>query len=252
MFLFRLLFGRMIGRVLSLVVLVAVIGIGGWWFFIREDNEIASSAPSIPESVKQGASPAPAGASPQAQDTPLSATGQKFTILADQSEAAYFAGEKLANLPLPSTAKGTTNEVSGSFVLGEDGLDLSQPASFTVGLTKLKSDESRRDNQVQRALETSRYAEAKFTVTKLTGYPEGEFPAGDEVPMQMTGTFDLHGVQKEVTWDVKARKEGAGFAALATLTVNYSDYNINRPNIAGFVTVDETVTLQVQIVAQAG
>lgn len=250
MFLVRFLLGRLIGRLLSLTVLVALLAIGGWWFFIREDNQVAKSAPAIPESVKQSASPA-AGASPGAQDTPLSASGQTFTILADQSEAAYFAGEKLASLPLPSTAKGTTKEVSGSFVLGEGGLDLSQPATFTVGLTELKSDEARRDNRVQRALETSRYPAAKFTITKLTGYP-GEFPAGQEVAMQMTGTLDLHGVQKEVTWDVKARKEGAGLAALATLTLKYSDFNIARPNIAGFVTVDESLTLQVQIVAQAG
>jgi hypothetical protein len=56
---------------------------------------------------------------------------------------------------------------------------------------------------------------------------------------------------KRVTWDIRAKKEGAGFSLLATVTFPYSDFNIRKPNIAGFVTVDDTVTLQVQLVAQA-
>jgi polyisoprenoid-binding protein YceI len=63
--------------------------------------------------------------------------------------------------------------------------------------------------------------------------------------------LDLHGVQKEVTWDVKAMRQGNVMTALATLEMLYSDFNITPPNIAGFVSVEDDVTLQVQIVAEA-
>ena len=57
--------------------------------------------------------------------------------------------------------------------------------------------------------------------------------------------------KKEVTWDVKARKDGNVITALATTKFPFSDFNIPVLNIAGFVSVQDDVTLQVQIVAQA-
>jgi len=69
--------------------------------------------------------------------------------------------------------------------------------------------------------------------------------------MQMTGTLDVHGVQKEVTWDVKANKSGNVLTGLATLKVNFGDFGLQVPNIAGIVTVQDGLTLQVTIVAQA-
>ena len=247
MFVLKFLFGGLVGRLVAVVFVLAIAGGGAWWFFIREDHSLATSAPVIPENVK--AATTTVGAQGGSPNTAPGAT--RYTIVADQSEAAYFVGEKLARLSLPSTAKGTTKEVSGSFALTKDGLDGSSPASFTVGLTKLKSDEGQRDRRVQDALQTSKYPNAVFTATKLTGFP-ADFPAGQEVPMQLSGTLEIHGVKKDVTWDVKARKEGAGFSALATLKVVFSDYGITKPDLAGFVTVNEDATLQVQLVAQAG
>ena len=75
--------------------------------------------------------------------------------------------------------------------------------------------------------------------------------AGAEQDVQLTGVLDLHGVQKEVTWDVKARHDGNVITALATTKFNFSDFNIPVLNIAGFVSVQDGVTLQVQVVAQA-
>jgi polyisoprenoid-binding protein YceI len=65
------------------------------------------------------------------------------------------------------------------------------------------------------------------------------------------GVLDLHGVQKEVTWDVKARRDGNVITGLATVTFPFDDFNIPVLNIAGFVSVEDHITLQVQVVAQA-
>ena len=244
MFLVTFLFGRVFGRLITLALVLLVAGGAGWYFFIREDNKLATAAPAIPASVKGDATAA-------AGSNPASTTGANvFKIIPAQSEAAYFAGETLARVGLPSTAKGVTKDIEGQFALTADGLDTAKTTKFTVKLTSLKSNESQRDSRAQGALETSKFAVATFTATKLSGLPK-EFPAATEVPLQLTGTLDLHGVQKEVTWDVKAKKEGAGFSAPATVRFKFADFNINRPNLAGFVTVDEDVTLQVQIIAQA-
>lgn len=264
MFLVRFFLGGLVGRLITLAVVLAIVAGAGWWFFIRDDASLATSAPEIPASVKQGSTPT-AGATPAAGATlsasptpsaaatsndPVSAGVTVYNIVAAQSQAAYFAGEKLASLPLPSTAEGKTSDITGHFALTATGLDTANTSAFTVKLTTLKSDKDMRDTRVQAALQTSTYPTTTFTATKLTGWP-ATFPEATNVDMQLTGTMDLHGVKKEVTWDVKARKEGAGFSLLATLTFPYSDFNISKPNIAGFVSVDDTVTLQVQIVAQA-
>ena len=241
----------LVGGAIAVAVIIAA-GAAGWYFFIREDAELATNAPAIPSDLKtpSAASTQGAGATPS---TGTSGGGTTSVIIPERSEAAYFADEKLASLPLPSTAKGSTKDISGQFVLTPDGtgFDASQPATFTVNLKTLKSDKDMRDSRVQnQGLQTSQYPTAIFTATSVSGY-DPSIPAGEEQTLQLTGTLDLHGVQKEVTWDVKARKDGNVITALATTKFPFSDFNIPVLNIAGFVSVQDDVTLQVQVVAQA-
>ncbi len=234
----------------AIIVLVAI-AVGGWWFFVREDAQLATNAPEIPADLKTPSSSAAAGT--PATGSTTTTGGLTFTIISDRSEAAYFADEKLASLPLPSTAKGSTKDITGQFQLTADGFDLdtSKPTTFTVDLTTIKSDKTMRDNRVQSmGLETGRYPKATFTATELTGF-DSSLPSDQEQTLQLTGTLDLHGVQKEVTWEVKANREGNVITALATLKFNYADFNIPILNIANFVSVQDSVTLQVQVVAQA-
>lgn len=247
----------LIGGLLAAVIAVAVGG-AVWWFAIREDNKLATNAPDIPSDLRTpsaSASPAgtaatgttPAGATPSA-----SGSGEAFTILAERSEAAYFAGETLASLAIPSTAKGATKDITGTFYLTADGLalDASQASSFTVDLRTLKSDKAMRDSRVQNdGLQTAQFPTATFTAKSVTGY-DPAIAAGQEQTLQLSGTLDLHGVQKDVTWEVKARRDGDVMTALATLKFRYDEFSIPVLNIGGFVSVEDNVTLQVQVVAQ--
>lgn len=232
----------------AVVVLVAVAG-AGWWFFIREDAELADSAPEIPDDLRQpttttGATPAPttAGLAPVADGG--------FQILADRSTASYFAEEKLVSLSLPSTAQGTTSDIEGVLYLTDDGLDPDNESVFTVQLATVESDDGRRDNRVRGALEVTQFPEATFTATSLEG-PLADLNPNTDTELTLTGILDLHGVEKEVTWDVLARRDGDVITATATVNFLYADFDIPLLNIANFVTVEEDVTLQVQLVAQA-
>jgi len=234
----------------GLIIVAFVAAAAGWWFLIREDNQLATSAPSIPSDLVDAATTPGGAATPSDPD---SGDVLAFRVIPERSEAAYFAGETLASIGVPSTAKGATNEIEGEFHLTRDGLALAEGAtsSFTVQLANLVSGEGRRDNRVREALEVQRYPSATFTVSSVSGY-DPAIAEGEEQSLALTGTLDLHGVQREVTWDVLARRQGDVFTALATLNFRYSDFNIPLLNIGGFVAVEEDVTLQVQIVAQAG
>lgn len=225
-----------------LVIAVVAAATAGWWFFVREDAQFATSAPAIPADLAAASGTAATSTS----------GGLTYRIISERSEAAYFADEKLASLPLPSTAKGSTTDISGEFHLTPDGLglDASQPSTFTVDLTTLTSDKEMRDRRVQSTLQTDQYPTATFTATSVSGY-DASLGADAEQTLRLTGTLDVHGVQKEVTWEVKARKQGDVITGLATVTFKFEDFGMSPPNIAGFVSVQDQVTLQVQIVAQA-
>jgi polyisoprenoid-binding protein YceI len=245
---------RALGGGMVLIVLAAVAVVAGWWFFIREDNELATNAPEIPSDLVSGTSTSDRETPSDGATPAASAGGNAFTIISERSEAAYFADEKLASLPLPSKAKGSTKDITGTFYLTEDGLDLdtSRESTFTVDLRTITSDRDMRDRRVQNdGLQTSQFPTATFTATSVSGY-DASIPEGEEQTLQLTGMMDLHGVQKGITWDVKARRDGNVITALATVSFLYADFNIPVLNIAGFVSVEDDVTLQVQIVAQAG
>ncbi len=226
-------------------ILAVAVAAAGWWFLIRADADLATNAPEIPQELVE------ATASPAADATEDSDI-LTFRINPELSEAAYFVDEELASVGLPSTAKGTANEIEGEFSLTLDGTAIATTgdSQFTVDLRNLTSDKEMRDRRVQEALQTSSFPTATFTISSLTGY-DPSIPEGDEQSLQLTGTLGLHGVQREVTWDVKARRDGNVISALATLTLPFADFGITPPTFAQLVSIDDEATLQVQLIAQA-
>jgi polyisoprenoid-binding protein YceI len=260
------------GRVSGLigVVLLAVVGFGVYYFWFRDEPadlelvqpaDVATSTATTAASTTAASTGTAAATASAAGTTSAAATtaapaapagATRFTILAAQSEAAYFAGEKLAQLPTNSVAKGTTREISGVFYLRDNGLEPSVPSTFTVALGKLTSDNGMRDRRVQQTLESTRFPNATFVVKSLEGFPATLPASGAGAAFKMTGTLEVHGVKKDVTWDVTALRSGNTFSGLAKVRVKYSDFGMNPPNISGFVSVEEDLELQVQVVATAG
>jgi len=237
--------------ILALVVAIAAAA-AMWWFTIRDDAELADSAPEIPEDLRSSTAASDSTIAPSGSTVPAAAGAgvTAFTIIPERSEAAYFADEELANLGVPSTAKGATNAIEGVIYLAESGLDDANASVFTVDLTGLQSDEGRRDSRVQDALETSQYPTATFTATRLEG-PVADLNPDSDTSLALIGILDLHGIQEEVTWDVLARRDGDVITATATVNFLYEQFDVPILNIGGFVSVEDDVTLQVQLVASA-
>jgi len=250
----KLLIAGAAAMALGLTGVVAVAA--GWYFLIREDAELASDPPEIPAALLNATtSPAAAATSNTGTTTSTGSTTSgtlSFAINPQLSEAAYFVDEELASVGIPSTAKGATNEISGTLYLTGEGTALTtdQTSSFTVELRNLTSDKSMRDQRVQQALETSTHPTATFTITSVSGYNPA-IAEGQEQTLQLTGLLDLHGVEKPVTWEVKAYRQGNVISALATVTVKFSDFDITPPTFQGLLSISDQATLQVQLIAQA-
>lgn len=222
----------------AVVLFVAVVA-GGWWFLVRETAELATEPREIPQELVEGT----AGT--------VSSDSLTFQIIPEESEAAYFVDEEIARFGLPSTAKGTTNAIEGQLVLTADGTALApgSESMFTIELTSLTSDQARRDRSVQQALETSLFPFATFTIEEATGF-DPSISDGAQQDILLIGTLELHGVQREITWEVAAIREANVISALATVTFSFADFDIVPPNIAGIVSVADEATLQVQLIAR--
>jgi polyisoprenoid-binding protein YceI len=152
------------------------------------------------------------------------------------SQAGYRVHETLVGQS--TTAVGRTSKVTGSAVI--TGTDLAS-ATFTVDMSTVASDKSQRDTQFRGSsvMDTAKYPNGTFTLTKPIAL--GSIPApGKKITVQATGTLNLHGVTKSVTFSTTAVRNGSTIQVQGSIPVTFSDFNVTAPDFGGFVVVDHT------------
>lgn len=188
---------------------------------------------------------APAGGETAAGAAAVPAGGARLTIAADSSEARYRAREQLAGRNLPSEAIGSTKAVTGTILLGPNGTIVRDGSKITIDLRTLKSDESRRDNFIQRStLETTKYPQAEFVPTEARGLPN-PLPTSGEATFDLTGDLTVHGTTRPSIWKVTARFSPAEIAGTATTTVKLEDFGMTPPRVGPVLSIEETLGLEI-------
>src|SRR5438552_2299766 len=135
-----------------------------------EATSIANSLPTASARPTQTAVSAAAAAGQGTTTSAAAADPIRLVVDSSSSQASYHAREQLVGKTLPSGAVGTSKSVSGALVLGADGSVLTDQSKITVDLTKLQSDESRRDNFIKMdTLQTSRFPMATFVPNAVEG-----------------------------------------------------------------------------------
>ena len=200
-----------------------------------------AAAPTAQLANAATAAPAPSG----------TASGTRtFTIVPDQSEASYEVQEQFLSRDLPNQAIGKTNAVTGELQFSLDGKPSGKVTNITVDLSKLTSDESRRDNRIrQQWLESNKYPNAVFTSTDAQGLPE-TYTEGQHVNFKLTGDMTIHDVTKPVTLDVTGKLVGDTITGSATTQILMKDFGIDPPSIAGMLTVKDGVTIKLNFTAK--
>lgn len=177
----------------------------------------------------------------------------------DALPAATEATDGVWNVVAPSTAGyrvketlngqdtegvGRTQTVEGIFTLRGARVTLGE---FSVDVSTLESDQTRRDSQVRgRLLETDEFPIASFVLDQPIEL--GSIPAdGETVTAKAVGTLSLRGVDKPVSLDIQARRTGESIEVLANTVITFADFEIENPSVSPFVTVGETGTLEVQL-----
>lgn len=161
--------------------------------------------------------------------------------------ARYKVTEQLAGISFPSDAVGTTQAVTGALIVNPDGT-FGAGSKITVDLRTITSDQGMRDNYVRtRTLETEKFPMMEVVPKKANGLAV-PLASGSQaqVGFQLVTDVTLHGVTKEVTWNVVAVLGAAQVGGRATATVDFAAFNMTKPSLARLMSVDDKIGLEIE------
>jgi polyisoprenoid-binding protein YceI len=218
----KILFG--VGAV---VVLLLALAVGGWYLFLKSD-------PKAPAEITK--------------TTTVGGGALDGTYRAAPGDAQSFVGyrvqEELAAVGVESTATGRTSEITGSFSI--DGMTV-KDVTVDANLLNLKSDRDMRDNRIKTlGLESEKFPQSKFVLTQPISFKSVP-NVGETVRATAKGDFTLHGVTRPVSIPLEGRWDGRAIQVVGSLDVRFADYQIDPPNIGGFVSVKDQGVMEFQI-----
>lgn len=238
---------RKVALVTGAVVALALLGVAGWWFFIRDDAppeaDIDTAGATLDEAAEGGA-----GA-----DGGVDGGGLEGTWTVDQSVGSFddftstWAGyrfeEELAGVG-GNTAVGRTPDVTGSLSVAGDQVTA---VDVQVDLTTLESDSDRRDGALRsRGLESDQFPTATFRLTAPITLPDG-FAAGERVAVSAQGELTIHGVTQDATIELQAELHGDAAVVVGRAPVALADYDIDPPTGFSVLSIADEGTFDLQL-----
>jgi polyisoprenoid-binding protein YceI len=196
---------------------------------------------------------AASSAAPSATSTPagtVSASGPWTFSVDASSQATVRVREVLAQIRAPGDAVLLATGMKGSFTLNPDG-SFTAGSKLTADLTTLRSDQSRRDDFIKSdTLETRRFPTAEFVPTKATGLTL-PLPASGDMKFTLAGKITMHGIGKDVTFAVTARREGTKLTATATAEPSwkFADFGMTVPRVASVLSIEDDIRVEIALVA---
>ena len=156
------------------------------------------------------------------------------------SQAGYRVQEVLVGQN--ATAVGRTSKVWGSLTIAATTVT---GGMFTVDMASVVSDQSQRNARFDGPImNVSQYPTA--TLMLSSPIELGSIPAAGVVTKyDAMGALDMHGVTKSVTFPVSAELVSGKIVVLADMPITFSEWNIANPSIGGFVTTQNSGTLEV-------
>ena len=225
-------------KILAGVVVLAIGAVAGPWIYI---NLIKQDAPDVLTLEPSVTTTTAAAAEPTETSTTVATTVTTVATSATDGEWAVVA-ESIVGYRVKETIVGQKTEGVGRTAAVTGSLTISDQkvlnAEFTVDMTSLKSDSTRRDRQVNtRILDTATYPTATFVLKEpITLTPEAL--AGSDFSVDTTGTLTLRGVTKDIDLTLIARLVDDVIEVNGSIQIVFTDWSIPDPSISGIIVVD--------------
>ena len=208
----------------------------------------ACAAPAPAAAPSPTPTVAPTTAAPTATPTPEPGA---LVFQVQSGKAVVRVREQLAGFSAPNDAVLEVTDLKGVFGVRSDGT-FTPESKISVGLEALRSDSNTRDSFIKgTTLAVRRFPTADFVPVRTVGLPT-PLPAGGEWTFQVIGKMTIAGVEKDVSWDVKARREGAAVTASAKNVPSwkFSDFGLQVPRVASVLSIVDEIRLELELVAR--
>jgi len=231
----------------AVIGLIVVIGVAALVWYM---NQPVPEEVSIESAVEDAATAATA--EPTETSTPqegLDGTWSVDTSIGDfsfEDATSSFVGfrieEELATVGA-TTAVGRTPVVAGSFVL--NGTTISE-ATIEADMTGIVTNASRRDQAVQRALDTGAFPKATFTLTDPIDL--GSIP-GDEDPVSATaiGDLEIKGVVQPIEIPLESQLVDDLIVIVGAVEIVFEEWGIAVPTAPIVASVEDHGILEIQL-----
>ena len=210
-------------KVVAALIVLALLAVAGPWVYINLIKDDAPDALTLQPAVTTTAGEV---------QQPTNATDGEWAVVAD-SVVGYRVKEILFGQDTEGV--GRTSDVTGSLVIANNEVT---SAEFSVDMTTIKSDSSRRDRQVNnRILDTATFPTATFALNDPIALTP-EALAGSDFTANTTGTLTLRGVTKTVPVALTARLVDNVIEVNGSIEIVFAEWQIPDPSISAIVVED--------------
>ena len=221
-------------KIIAAIAVLAIGAVAGPWVYINLVKEDAPEALTLEPSTTTIAPESSTTIAVESTTTmaPASTIDGEWKVVAE-SIVGYRVKETIVGQKTEGV--GRTSEIIGSLTIVDEQVTA---AEFTVDMTTLKSDSTRRDRQVNtRILDTVNFPTATFTLKEpITLTPEAL--AGSDFSVDTTGTLALRGVTKDIDLTLIARLVDDVIEVNGSIQIVFTDWSIPDPSISSIIVVD--------------
>ena len=216
------------------VAALVVLAVAGPFVYIHFFDGSTPAALSLSPSTSAPATGSTAPVSTQTASTAASGPVTGTWTVGSGSTAGYRVNEVL--LGQSATAVGRTSTITGHLTIAGTAVTA---GTFSVPMDTIHSDKSQRDGQFDgRIMDVAQYPTGTFTLTSPIDL--APLPASGVIKDYTAhGRLTLHGTTRAVTFTLTAELKGGHIEVAGDIPVLFSDYNIQNPSFAGFVTTQD-------------
>jgi hypothetical protein len=189
-------------------------------------------------------------ASPGASAPAAVSSGTMFAVARGDGVATVRIREQLVGWTRPDDAVLTSDDVSGSFGLLDDGT-FDPASSLSIALQTITSDDSRRADAARETMNADRFPRAEFRPLRTTGLPT-PLPATGRWDFRMTGSLRVNGVSRDLEWEAVAERTGSEIKATAKTSFRFGDFAMDVPRRGPVLSIVDEIRLQVDATARLG
>jgi polyisoprenoid-binding protein YceI len=221
-------------KIIAAIAVLAIGAVAGPWVYINLIKDDAPEALTLEPSTTTIAPESTTTIAVESTTTiaPASTIDGEWKVVAE-SIVGYRVKETIVGQKTEGV--GRTSEIIGSLTIVDKQVTA---AEFTVDMTTLVSDSTRRDRQVNtRILDTVNFPTATFTLKEpITLTPEAL--AGSDFSVDTTGTLTLRGVTKDIDLTLIARLVDDVIEVNGSIQIVFTDWSIPDPSISSIIVVD--------------